>query len=111
MTEPIAVDAPARTAGTRPAPLSTAPKPADKAKPGDAPPGAAPPPPGGKSLLARLTAFAAARTTKKQLAVGASAVFSLAAGIAAVRLMWPGDDKTPSATATQPLAADPKPQP
>src|SRR5437763_9106760 len=106
MTDPIAVDVPVRPpVGTRPAPLSTAPKPGDKSKPADA--GKVPPPP---PVPKSLVAWLADRVSKRQLALGASAVCSLAAGIAGVRLMWPGDDRRPTADATQPLAAEPNPQ-
>lgn len=84
-------------------------KPADKpaVTPASVPAATPAAPPGSRTLFG----WVAASVTKKQLAVGASAIFSLVAGIAAVRLIWPTpaeEEKTPPATA-QLLASEPKP--
>jgi hypothetical protein len=106
MTEPATLDVAMKAlAGAKPA---APPKSADKAatKPPDAAPTAATPSAlGSRTLLGWL----ARSVTKKQLTVGAAAVCSLAAGIAAVRLMSPGETANqPSATATQPLIGEPR---
>ena len=92
MTEPIAVDVPGRPAFPRSAPLPVPVPRVDSPPKADAPKLAPPPalpgapaPTEAVGLLARLG--------KKQLVVGASAVFSLVAGIGAVRLMFPAKDE------------------
>jgi len=126
MTEPIAVDVlpkpipapvavltprpvvappPAAIKVEKPEPPKPATKPPEAEKPADAPKAtvAATPSTG---LLGKL----AARFTKKQAAVGASALFSLVAGIAGVRMMFPSDEaeSIPTAKASQPLGTEPK---
>jgi hypothetical protein len=122
MTEPIAVDVPGKPAFARslpgpmptPAPLpkADAPKPelpkppaASSAPPaptpGTATPKVTPPPsaPAVPGMSARLRALLA-RVGKRRAVVAASAVFSLAAGVAGVRLMFPAtDEPTPATTA------------
>jgi hypothetical protein len=121
MTEPIAVDTPPKSVAglppkpavvggapisatpVSPPPKADAPKMPAVAKPVSPPPLPAPaavpvrPPAGKPSFLRRLT--------RKQAAIGASALFSLAAGIAGVRLMSPGDEPEPPA-APRTLAPD-----
>ncbi len=122
MTDPIAVDVPkpsfARSvpgsvplSPLPPIPTPPAPKPVASAPPAATP--LAPPP-----VPSTLTPAPAAPTTgtkwlglftKKQLTIGASAVFSLAAGIGAVRLMFPTkEEPKPAATTPQDWAAVPR---
>ena len=100
MTEPIAVDMPGKPAFPRSAPLPAPPVPRVDSPPAprmDSPPKAevpkpaavAPTPPAIPVLGPTAPVGLLARWGKKQLVVGASAVFSLAAGIGAVRLMFP----------------------
>ena len=74
----------------------------DTGKPGDAPP----PAPGSKTFLG----WIAKSVTKKQLTVAAAAVLSLVAGIAAVRLIWPEDEK-PTTGTTQLYVPETNPPP
>src|SRR5262245_23470234 len=102
MTEPTTLDVAMKSlAGTKPAATSTPPKPVDKAAaklPDTDPTTATPPVPGSRTLIGWL----AKSVTKKQLTVGVAAVCSLAAGIAAVRLISPGDpEKPPTASVIQ----------
>ena len=93
MTEPIAVDVP-KPAAVVPAPSkpepprAEPPKPAAKAEPSKPPfprpPAAAAQPP----LLQRLA--------RNKAGIAAAALFSLAAGVAGVRLLVPGDDAPPT---------------
>src|SRR4051794_19202422 len=100
MSDPIVVD------GAVKGPTAGPPKPEAKAEPGERAKSAGPfsapvpkPPPGmPTSWLGKLG------LTKRQAAVAASAVFSLAAGVAGVRLIWPSGD-TQDPPATQPLVA------
>ncbi|MBM3979624.1 MAG: hypothetical protein FJ304_04955 [Planctomycetes bacterium] len=130
MTDPIAVDVPkpsfARSvpgsvppAALPPLPAPFVPKPDPKPEPKadaaktepPAPPPVpstitpAPPAPDGSAKWLGLF-------TKKQLTIGASAVFSLAAGIGALRLMFPAKDQPkPATTSSQEWAATPRAEP
>ncbi len=90
MTEPIAVDVPGRPAFPRSAPL---PVPRVDSPPKADAPKLAPPPVLPSAPAPTEAVGLLARLGKKQLVVGASAVFSLVAGIGAVRLMFPAKDE------------------
>jgi len=97
MTEAIPIDVSGKViSNTKPAaPVSLgAAKPPDKTgSKGPDQPGAPPPAPGSKTFLG----WVASGFSRKQLVIAAAAVCSLAAGIAAVRLIWP-DEEPPSTT-------------
>lgn len=123
-TEPIAVESPVKPLSalrSLAASLPPLPKPADKAEPEpSAPPkpaGAGKPaepglstPPTDPSPRPGLFARLASRFTRKRAVVGASAVFSVVAGAAGVRLLVP-PDPDPRPAAVQPVAPAPKPAP
>jgi hypothetical protein len=109
MAEPVTVDVSVKPlASTKPA-ASPTPKPTDKATapPATIAPPATPPAPGSRTFLGWL----ANGVTNKQLAICASAVFSLVAGIAAVRLIWPEEEQKPTTTATAQLVVSEPKQP
>jgi hypothetical protein len=130
MTDPIAVDVPkpsfARSvpgsvppAALPPLPAPFVPKPEPKPEPkADAAKTALPAPPPVPSTITPAPAAPDGTTkvlglfTKKQLTIGASAVFSLAAGIGALRLMFPAKEQPkPAATSSQEWAATPRAEP
>ncbi|HVL12816.1 MAG TPA: hypothetical protein VM529_09630, partial [Gemmata sp.] len=107
MTEPIAVDVPAKPATPAAAPPKVElPKPTAKPAEPSKPPFPRPPAPAatGPGLLERLG--------RNKAGVGAAALFSLAAGIAGVRLIAPADDDaTPEVAAKQPAGTELPPRP
>ena len=70
-------------------------------KPADAPPGAVPAP-GAKTFLG----WVASGVSRKHLTITAAALCSLAAGIMAVKLIFPPDDFKPDTVTTQAVAPE-----
>ncbi len=123
MTDPIAVDVPAKPSYSRSVPLgvtglppapSPTPTPAPKVEPpkplttavvtAAAAAVGVPPVPGAAPAAAGFLA----RFTKKQLVVGATAALSLFAGVSAVRMLFPAkDDPGPVAAVTDKVALSP----
>lgn len=95
------IDSPPKPADLKPAPGATAEK----------PPEAAPANPQAAEVAPTTVEKLLAKFTKRQLTIGASAVFSLIAGIGAVRLMFPAKETPPTAPTTSLAATDPRPAP
>src|SRR5690348_4436828 len=107
MTETLSADLAKALASAKPAP-KPADKPAEKPipkppemKPADAPPGAVPAP-GAKTFLG----WVASGVSRKHLTITAAALCSLAAGIMAVKLIFPPDDFKPDTVTTQAVAPE-----
>lgn len=95
------IDSPPKLVDPKPAPDTTAEK----------PPEAAPPNPQAAEVAPTTVEKLLAKFTKRQLTIGASAVFSLVAGVGAVRLMFPAKETPPTAPTASLAATDPRPAP
>lgn len=116
MSDPIVVDDAVKAPPAAKSVAKTEPakaEPAGAKSAGPFPPPAPPRPAavGLKGVLKKFAESIGVAPTRRNAAIAASAVFSLAAGFVAVRTMWPGGDAKPP-SANQPLTAQPSaPQP
>ena len=104
MTEAMPIDLSGKIISNSKPPAPGSPKPPDKPEskgPTGDKPGESPPAPGSKTFLG----WVARSISAKQLTIVAAAVCSLAAGIFAVRLIWP--EEPPAANATASLLSEP----